>query len=183
MDVELYIRNGSPLKHRNVKWLFTNQEVSEPLLVCPFLKALGLTTCHLLTSTVDRYTGSVDAESVLGCFVTQGDGRLLCVMEGIFHEHGSQNTDKDTEGSEEWCEIGTNIDKEYEESLAVSLPVAQYNGINSHGLFELESLLHQHRNTILVSYSGDPSVQVGSLQLRSSQIKKPLLRNLGDIRQ
>lgn len=95
--------------------------MSEPLLGRPFPETLELYRRDLLAFAADRFSGSVNAKSLTSSFVAERVGRIAHIVKGIFREDGRQEADEDTKGSEKWCDIGTETNKEWEELLAVKL--------------------------------------------------------------
>lgn len=102
---DVHIRHGSTLMIRNLKWLVTEQLVATPLLGLLVLDALDLNPRDLLAAAADRFSGSIDAERLVGTFAEDGNGRISRVIEGFFHAEGDdQQDDDDTKG--EWYDIG-----------------------------------------------------------------------------
>lgn len=60
MDIELLIRHGNALMHRNLRWNITDQRFGEPLLGATMLEALGTNTVSILANAAAKCNGSVD---------------------------------------------------------------------------------------------------------------------------
>lgn len=97
----------------------------KPLQGRPILEALGLITRDLLASAAGRLAGNIDSKSLVGSFVAEGDGRLACVMEGVFHAHGGEIGCEDDDGSSECCVIGSKTDEEREKCFKGKIAFGQ----------------------------------------------------------
>lgn len=76
INMEIKIRHGSALVLRNLRWLISEQPLSDPLLGRPLLKALGPNTRRLLAAAPNRFAGSIDAKRFVGRFAEKGDSRV-----------------------------------------------------------------------------------------------------------
>lgn len=61
INTKLKTRHGSALVLRNLRWLITEQPLSDSLLGCPLLEALEQRTGAVLAAAADRFAGSIDA--------------------------------------------------------------------------------------------------------------------------
>lgn len=81
--MELHTRHGLSHMIRNLKWLVTEQRMSDLLLGLPILEALCLNTRELLVAVADRFCGNKHAEKLLETMVGGHNGRTSPVMEGV----------------------------------------------------------------------------------------------------
>lgn len=174
IDTELHIRHGSTLRLRNLKWLVTDQRVTDPLLGRPILEALGLNTRELLAAAADQFCGSVDAERLIGAITDTGDGRVSRVMEGVFHADGGEDVEEDQDNDGEWCDIGDETTEEWEEALRGKLKEAEHNGLSPTGKVTLEGMIRQHRSIVRVRYNGGPPARVTPLKLHVKEGVHPV---------
>ena len=89
VTTELLIRHGRSLKIRNMKWLVSTQELSEPLLGRLVLETLGTNTERLIASASDAFEGSADADTLLEGDEQPTGSLARLIASGIFHsDHG-----------------------------------------------------------------------------------------------
>lgn len=174
VDTELHIRHGTTLRLRNLKWLVTDQRVSDPLLGRPILEALGLNTRDLLAAAADQFCGSVDAERLVGSVTNTGDGRLSRVMEGVFHADGGEEGDGNEDDNGEWCDVGCETDEEWEVALEGKLSEAARNGLSPDGKIKLEAIVRRYRKIVRVRYNGGPPARVTPLKLHIKEGVQPV---------
>lgn len=113
VDTGLHIRHGSALLIRSLEWLVTEQHVPEQLIGWPIQEALGSNTRELLAAAADRFAGSADVEKLLSATEDNTDGRLSGLREGVNHGDGDNSVSSSGTETENWYEIGEEIDKEW----------------------------------------------------------------------
>lgn len=150
INTELKIRYRFTLVLRILRWLITKQSLSDPLLGCLLLEALGLNTRQLLAAAADIFASSMDAERLVGTSAEKEDCRISLVMEGVFHADGGQHAEEGNYTREDWRDIGNQAVEELEEALSSKLSRARSNEISEAGLFALEKLWRRYRKNVRV---------------------------------
>lgn len=87
-------------------------------------------------------------------------------MEDMFHGHGGVIRNDDDDGSKEWCDIGTETDKEWDKWFQRDISEAKPNEMSATGIGQLTSLLSHHHNTVCVSYHGGCPTRMRPLEPR-----------------
>lgn len=149
--------------------------MSGPLLVRPIFEALEVNTRDLLASSADRFAGSVDAESLVGSYMEQGDGYLARVMKDFSYAHGVEIGNDNDDGSNECCDICTKTDEEWDKFVQEKIAETKQNGMSPTGLTQLTSPLHHRRDTVPVRYQSPSPAHVRPMELR-------LLNNASPVR-
>lgn len=93
VDSALKIRRGPGLVLRNLRWLATEQALSDPLLGRPLLEAQRLNTRKLLAAAADRFADDIEAERLVSKLSGKGESRVSQVMEGVLYADGGQHGD------------------------------------------------------------------------------------------
>lgn len=69
------------------------QYVSEPLLGCPLLDALGLDPPKILAAAAEKYAGNKDYYNLDMTIVDNSTGNVSQFLEGVYHKDESDVVD------------------------------------------------------------------------------------------
>lgn len=98
MDTKLHILHGSALTLRGVRWLVTEQSVSEPQIGRPVIKFHGLNTRGILTAAAEKYSGVFEILNALKSS-TEPRGKVAKILEGLHYSNGgADDADLDEDG-------------------------------------------------------------------------------------
>ena len=151
LNMELHVRHGTAIVLRNMKWLVTDQHMTEPLIGRPILQALGLDARKILQSAADRLNGSFDFSSIL-----QNDekptGTVARLFEGIYHSSGGVD-DHDLRDDDGWLDIGPDSPTEKEKIINSKVDSAMENGMSKQGASQLRDLLHEFDDVVAIRLS------------------------------
>lgn len=144
LTTELVIRHGKTLTLRHVPWYVTAQEMTEPLLGRPILKALGLGTKEMLAAACDRLNGYVDIDAMMTKQKKVDFKVARVLMSGIFHSD-SAVTDKVGAGNDDdLLEIGIDSEADIKSALSNLVIEAADNGLHGPHATMLRSLLAKY---------------------------------------
>lgn len=79
----MHARHGCYLILHNIKWIFTDKNMSEPLLGWQELEERGLNTKEILDSTDDRLNGDIDMLTLVADHLEED---RCGTIAGVFHD-------------------------------------------------------------------------------------------------
>lgn len=163
IDTQLHIRHGSALIIRGLRWLVTLQKLGEPLLGRPLLEFLGLDCQKVISAAADRYSGEMDASTLIANQHEVNKGSIGRVMDGVFRADGGAD-DADLDDNDGWLDLGPEDSSEKERVLMLKLQEAKDNGLTPTGVTELENLLRVFSDVIKLKLNGGPLLESNRLR-------------------
>ena len=163
VDTELYIRHGTALTLRGMKWLVTDQTVGDPLLGRPVLEALGLNTRNILAAAAVKQSGEVDVPSLFDSTPTPS-GKVARILEGVFHANGGAD-DADLNEEDGWLDMSPEDPTEKSKVQEKKIDEASKNGISDEGKEELKSLLLEFQDNVKLKLNAEEPADIEPMRV------------------
>ena len=174
--IRLHVRHAVEINLGNCTWMFSTQDVKEPLLGRHVLESLGLDIKQVFLAACDKFNGEVDMSKLLPEDENMNGYVARICNQGIFHGQTAAEEDASLGDDESiFVSIGEDTPEEISTAFRELLKEAQGEGISEDGLEELRNMPNDYRDIFRIRLGRDPAANVEPMQLTLKPNSKPII--------